>query len=65
MVKKLETYRRALIFGTHVLWVDGTRNTKKKKESDKKKKDWTQKQHPKTLHKATTEIKNLKLIAEL
>ena len=24
MVKKLETYRRALIFGTHVLWVDGT-----------------------------------------
>ena len=24
MVKKLKTYRRALIFGTHVLWVDGT-----------------------------------------
>ena len=24
MVKKLETYRRALIFGTHILWVDRT-----------------------------------------
>ena len=24
MHQKLETYRRALIFGTHILWVDGT-----------------------------------------
>ena len=24
MVKKLEICRRALVFGTHILWVDGT-----------------------------------------
>ena len=35
MVKKLETYRRALIFGTHVLWVDGNGDTKKNECSSK------------------------------